>query len=331
MLDWIKEQLAVLIVSPLYPVWKMLNVGSARYFWLYILTGLALTAFLYWRERDAAPTTRVLFKRETWWSPSAQNDYLVVIIWAMLQFTILFHLLTSFDAKAVAEVVVWAFRSIGVTGTEVTNATLLLGLALTVALFIVDDFLKFFAHWLFHKIPELWEFHKVHHSAEHLNFVTAERIHPVEIVATSLMGAVAIGLVNGVFIAFFGDQLTIATVFGANVFLVAFNICGGVLRHSPVWLSFGPFWERFFISPAMHQIHHSEKEIHFDKNLGGSLAIWDRLFGTHYIPKGREVESFGIGAETVEFRNLSTIYFKPFEKSYALIKERFAIGDRRQA
>lgn len=332
MFDWIKDQITVLAIAPLYPFWKMMSVGSTRYFWVYILTGLVLTAFLYWREREAAPTARILFKQDTWWSKSAQNDYLVVIIWAMLQFTLLYHLLKALDASAMADAVVWAMRSIGVTGTEVSNATILLGLALTVTLFVVDDFVKFFAHWMCHRIPELWEFHKVHHSAEHMNFVTAERIHPVEIVMTTAMSVLTIGTVNGIFIAFFGDHLTIATLFGANVFLVVSNIFGGVLRHSPVWLSFGPTLERYFISPAMHQIHHSEKEIHFDKNLGGALAVWDRMFGTHYIPKGREVESFGIGEETKEFRALSTIYFGPFQKSYAILKERFAgSGKHREA
>jgi sterol desaturase/sphingolipid hydroxylase (fatty acid hydroxylase superfamily) len=105
---------------------------------------------------------------------------------------------------------------------------------------------------------------------------------------------------------------------------VAFNIFGGVLRHSPVWLSFGPTMERYLISPAMHQIHHSEKVEHFDKNMGGALAIWDRMFGTHYIPNGREVDKFGIGEETQDFRSLAVIYMRPFSRSYQMVKDRLA-------
>ena len=53
------------------------------------------------------------------------------------------------------------------------------GLVFTVAVFMAVDFGNFFAHWLQHKIPWLWEFHKIHHSAEVLTPVTALRVHPV--------------------------------------------------------------------------------------------------------------------------------------------------------
>jgi len=328
MFEWVQHQLTLLIASPLYPVWKLFNDGGTRYFWVYIVTGLVLTGLIYWRDKTAAPTARMLFDRQTWLSQSSKNDYFVVIISAMLRLTILSWAFLNHKviATSVTSFLVW----LGVEGHVNDGYAVALGLMLTVTLFIVDDFIRFFGHWLMHRIPELWEFHKVHHSAEHLNFATAERIHPAETIITTFLGALSIGTVNGVFIAFFGDSLTVETVFGANIFLVAFNVFGGVLRHSPVWLSFGPTLERYFISPAMHQIHHSEKVEHFDKNMGGALAVWDRLFGTHYIPKGREVESFGIGEETRDFRSLGVIYLRPFARSHDMIKGRIArlIGER---
>jgi sterol desaturase/sphingolipid hydroxylase (fatty acid hydroxylase superfamily) len=326
MFEWLQHQITLLVASPLYPFWKAMNDGNARFFWIYILTGLVLTGLLYWRDREAAPTARMLFKRETWTSVSAQNDYIIVLLAAVLRLTILSWAFLNYNTIAIW--VASALRGIGVEGQVNDSWAVIMGLALTVTLFVVDDFIKFFGHWLMHAVPEFWEFHKVHHSAEHLNFATAERLHPAEVVFTSFLGALSIGLVNGVFIALFGDTLTVETVFGANIFLVAFNIFGGVLRHSPVWLSFGPTLERYLISPAMHQIHHSDKVEHFDKNMGGSLAIWDRLFGTHYIPKGREVEAFGIGEETTDFRKLGVIYFRPFTNSYEMVRARLG-WDRR--
>ena len=136
------------------------------------------------------------------------------------------------------------------------------------------------------------------------------------------------GLINGVFIGLFGAKVTVETIAGANIFLFVFNVCGGVLRHSPFWISFGPNVERWLISPAMHQIHHSEKLAHFDRNLGGSLAIWDRMFGTLYIPKAGEVESFGIGAETTDFRSLRVIFFRPFAAAGTLIQRRLKKFER---
>jgi sterol desaturase/sphingolipid hydroxylase (fatty acid hydroxylase superfamily) len=157
-----------------------------------------------------------------------------------------------------------------------------------------------------------------------LNFATAERIHPFEVVLTSLLIGLTFGVVNGLFIGLFGDTLTPITVFGANVFLVVFNIFGGVLRHSPTWISFGPKIERWVISPAMHQIHHSSDPRHYDRNMGGSLSVWDRWFGTIHIPNGREIESFGIGEETKDFRSLGVLYFRPFVKSAELLGARLA-------
>ena len=322
MFEWVQHQLLVLVASPIYPIWKIFNDGSARFFWVYILTGLVLTALIYWRDRNAAPTARMLFDKETWTSVSAQNDYFVVLFSAVLRVSLLSWAFLNY--KTVAAFVASALAWLGVQGEVNDEAALMVGACLTVCLFLADDFTKFFAHWLMHRIPELWEFHKVHHSAEHLNFATAERIHPFEIIFSTAVGAVTIGTVNGIFIAFFGDTLTVETVFGANVLLVTFNVFGGVLRHSPVWLSFGPTLERYFVSPAMHQIHHSDKVEHFDKNMGGALAIWDRMFGTHYIPKGREVERFGIGEETEDFRKLTVIFFRPFGNSYDLLKKRWA-------
>jgi hypothetical protein len=49
--------------------------------------------------------------------------------------------------------------------------------------------------------------------------------------------------------------------------------------------------------PAHHQIHHSTKAAHVGKNLGFTLALWDWLFGTLYLPREREKLEFGVGAE----------------------------------
>jgi sterol desaturase/sphingolipid hydroxylase (fatty acid hydroxylase superfamily) len=132
---------------------------------------------------------------------------------------------------------------------------------------------------------------------------------------TSFAVGLAAALVNAVFIACLGETLTVATVAGANVFRVAANAAGGVLRHSPFWLSFGPTVERWAVSPAMHHIHHSADPRHWDRNFGTSLAIWDRLAGTLYIPNGKEVERFGIGAESGTFHSLAGAYLTPFRRA----------------
>ena len=70
--------------------------------------------------------------------------------------------------------------------------------------------------------------------------------------------------------------------------------------------------QNWLISPAMHHIHHSSNPKHYDKNMGGALAIWDRWFGTIYYADEEAVNTFGIGPETEEFRSIKALYFRPF-------------------
>ena len=322
MIDLLLSHLKTAGLATFWPFYSFLFEGASRYYWVYCLTGVAMTLYAHHVNAGRAPGERSLFDGEVWMGKSAQNDYFIAIFGSVLRLTLLSWAFINW--KPIAAFVVWVLHTIGVSGSVNDSAALGLGFALTVVLFVADDFMRWFMHYIMHAIPELWEFHKVHHSAEELNFMTAERIHPLEIVLTSLAAALVFGTVNGVFIAFFGDKLTVQTVFGANMFLVAFNVCGGVLRHSPVWISYGPRIERWVISPAMHQIHHSGEVRHFDKNMGGALAVWDRMFGTLYIPQSREITSFGIGEETADFRSLGVIYFRPFVRAWELIKSRMA-------
>ena len=321
MIDWIGDTAVRLLVGAVYPVKEFLFDGSSRYFWLYCLTGLLIAAYGYRKHGEAREFEAALKDKNVWASQSALNDYVIMVVSPMLRLTVLSW--TVLNWKTVSAFTVSTLTSFGVAGTVTDGNAVALGALLTLVLFIADDFLRWYTHYLFHCIPELWEFHKVHHSAEVLNFATSERHHPFEVVTTAAMLAVVHGVINGLFIWSFGNKLTVATIAGANIFLFVFNICGGVLRHSPFWISFGPRVERWIISPAMHQIHHSDKEKHFDRNMGGSLAIWDRMFGTLHIPQGREVEAYGIGPETADFRALDVIYFRPFTAAYGHLQRRF--------
>lgn len=308
------------LVAALYPLHQFLNDGNSRYYSLYCLTGLIIAFYAYRKHTEAAGFEATLRDKKVWLSASAINDYIIIVLMPVLRVTILAVFLVN--PVAVAKAVTGALAAVGVSGSVTGPTAIVLGLVLTVTLFIVDDLLRWFSHWLFHRIPELWEFHKVHHSAEVLNFATAERHHPVEVLLTGAIIGTGCAIVNGIFIALFGDKLTVTTVCGANIFLFAFNVCGGVLRHSPFWVSFGPRVERWIISPAMHQIHHSNKPEHFDRNFGGSLAVWDRLAGSLHIPKGREIDAYGIGEETADYRSLKTIFFRPFASSFAIFQRR---------
>ena len=70
------------------------------------------------------------------------------------------------------------------------------------------------------------------------------------------------------------------------------------LQHSHVWIPFTGLLGRIMMSPAHHQIHHSMNPKHFNRNLGGVLAIFDWAFGTLHIPsKTPEKLTFGVAAD----------------------------------
>lgn len=190
-----------------------------------------------------------------------------------------------------------------------------LGLMLLYGLgvFLVGDFAHYWVHRAFHS-RWLWEFHKVHHSAAVLVPPTASRIHFVEKIVERLVDAVLIGLYAGTFYYLCGGEISKYTLFGVTYLVFIFNSLAANLRHSHVWLSFGPRIERWINSPAQHQIHHSDAPRHFNKNFGTNLSVWDRMFGTLYLttPQPEDI-TFGVGdAENRKYQSLGSLVFLPF-------------------
>jgi sterol desaturase/sphingolipid hydroxylase (fatty acid hydroxylase superfamily) len=172
------------------------------------------------------------------------------------------------------------------------------------------------AHYVFHRVPWLWEFHKVHHSAEVMTTLTEMRQHPVEIIAFVNVITVTTGTVFGVMTYMFGPGVGHFTLFNGNIALMFFLLTWGHLRHSHIWIRFGGLAGRLFQSPAHHQIHHSTDPRHFDKNLGFALAVWDWAFGTLYIPaKTREVTEYGVGEARGDFDTATRSFIRPFVRA----------------
>jgi sterol desaturase/sphingolipid hydroxylase (fatty acid hydroxylase superfamily) len=179
---------------------------------------------------------------------------------------------------------------------------------------LLTDFLLFYMHYMFHKIPSLWEFHKVHHSAEVMTPITAYRMHPVEVVFNMNVTALFTGLLLGFFAWLTGGGHPGFTIFGINAIQFAFYVVGFNLRHSHVPLGYGSVVSQVLVSPWMHQIHHSRETRHLDMNMGFIFSFWDRMFGTLYVPKPDEAD-YALGLTTgehVHFHGVLAMYFRPF-------------------
>ncbi len=227
---------------------------------------------------------KLIFNKKYWWNRSTKTDYKIYIFNSLIK---VFILIPYLD---------FSF-SIGLFTVQKLNQLLILDSPLTrthwpilffsISYFIFDDFLRFLHHYLMHKIPFLWHFHKTHHSAKILTPITLYRAHPVEIALATFRNSLSLGLATGVFVYLFHSQLTFFTLFGVHFMGFAFNFLGSNLRHSHIPISFGAL-EYIFISPYQHQIHHSVRSEHFDSNFGVSLSIWDQIFKSCKFSKNED-------------------------------------------
>jgi len=182
----------------------------------------------------------------------------------------------------------------------------------TLWLFLVFEFAYWLEHYLMHRIPFLWEFHKVHHSAEYLTPLTVARMHPVEVLIYAQIKTVVLGTAAGLAAFGFGGTVEEYTFSGTNAIMVVFVHLYFHLQHSHIWMAFTGLWGRMFSSPAHHQIHHSNDPKHFNKNLGGVLAVYDWLFGTLHMPsREREALTLGIDAKGRDVHALGEAMFGP--------------------
>jgi sterol desaturase/sphingolipid hydroxylase (fatty acid hydroxylase superfamily) len=162
-------------------------------------------------------------------------------------------------------------------------------------LFLAYELGYWFNHWLSHKVPVLWEFHKVHHSAEVLTPLTNFRVHPVYAWIFANILAFSAAVANGTGHYLFGAAIPQYALADTNMILVLFIHAYVHLQHSHMWIAFRGLLGRILISPAHHQLHHSADPRHFNKNFGSCLAVWDWMFGTLHIPtKERETLTFGV-------------------------------------
>lgn len=308
-------------------VWDAFANPQKRVYVGYLASALAigLLTLIAVQRVSLANAVRQLFSWRVWWSRSARADYLVMFV----NQAVMLGLGPRLLSKLAIATLLYDAMHIWFDGRSLILADApgwLVPALYTLTLFIFDDAAKYVLHRALHRIPALWAFHKVHHSAETLTPLTVYRTHPVEGVLFALRASVVQGSVIAIFFYFFGSQTDLVTVLGANAILFVFNAAGSNLRHSHVWLSYGPWIERVFISPAQHQIHHSIAHHHFDRNFGAVLAVWDWLGGSLVTAKGESVSGFGLGTESPTQHSLSSLYLSPFRESGDSIYRSFLKG-----
>lgn len=306
---------------------------SQRVYVLYLLTSLLLAIGVFLISRRHGPEdaphvsllgrlSRFVFPRDVWGHRSSWVDIRYFVPHQMVRIWI-YTVLITIMATAVAR---WTHLALGaVKGTAGPLLEMDPGFwtaaGYTLVSIVVIDFLSFVVHYGQHRIPVLWQFHKVHHSAEVLNPLTNYREHPVDNLAYAAVAALGTGATAGVFHVLFGVAPSLVNILGVNAWVFLFNISGYHLRHSHIWVRWPGVLAYLFGCPAHHQIHHSCKSEHINKNMAFLFPVWDVLFGTYYLPKQREELVFGIGDGTEgEYKGFVSIYLRPFAELLKLTR-----------
>lgn len=166
-----------------------------------------------------------------------------------------------------------------------------------VPLFVLMEFCYYWFHRASHRMRWFWSAHVVHHSSETMNMTTAMRqslLYSVTGWWLFFMPMVLLGVHPGV----------VFTLYAVNLFYQYFIHTEAVGKLHP-WL------EYWFNTPSAHRAHHGRNPEYIDKNYGGVLIIFDRIFGSYAEEKDDNPVEYGI-VDQIHSHNIFTLNFHEF-------------------
>ena len=151
-----------------------------------------------------------------------------------------------------------------------------LGVASLIVVVLLADFTYYWEHRIAHEVRLLWTQHAVHHSSRDMNIITGFRFGPLEGL-WSLIVHIPLALMG------FAPE---AIIFG-TITVLAYQ----TWLHTELIGKLGPL-EWVLNTPSHHRVHHGADDKYLDKNYGGILIVWDRLFGSFQVEE--ETPRYGL-------------------------------------
>ncbi len=148
-----------------------------------------------------------------------------------------------------------------------------------VSIMFLTDFVQYWFHRAFHRVPFLWGFHAVHHSAKSMDWMAGARMHFFEIIA--LRGITAIPMMT---LGFTAQAL--------QIYILTVYVYSSLLHANLGW-NFG-WLEKVLATPRFHHWHHGLEKEAVDVNFAIHFPLLDKLFGTHHMPEGRWPQAVGV-------------------------------------
>lgn len=318
-LEHVGRQFLTVLYYPLSP--------TTRIFCLYLATSLLFAILVYIKTQQKVNSSipkqtlfKFLFPEEVWKHSSAWLDVRYFFFHQMVRLVIYGVFLSFISAKVFEHMSGWLKV---IFNEEVIFQPSSYGL--TVALYmlisaLLIDLVAYLMHYLQHKIPLLWVFHKVHHSAKVMHPLTNYREHPIDNLFYAITHGITLGVLTSTISILIGYIPETSTVFGISIFIFAFNTLAYNLRHSHIWLRWPGILSYIFGSPAHHQIHHSYFPEHIDKNFAFMFPIWDLIFGTYCVPKTNKDVHYGLGEnQKNEYNSCLDLYYIPFKRAFSYL------------
>jgi sterol desaturase/sphingolipid hydroxylase (fatty acid hydroxylase superfamily) len=178
-----------------------------------------------------------------------------------------------------------------------------------VALFFLDDLAYYWFHRVSHESRVFWASHVVHHSSQHYNLSTALRQTWVPM--TYFPFWLALPLLG------FAPWMVLLAQSWSLIY--QFWIHTERIRRLPRWV------EAVFNTPSHHRVHHGSNQVYLDRNYGGILIVWDRLFGT-FAPE-RERVRYGL-TRNIESFNPLDVAFHEYRAMWGDLRRATSWGDR---
>lgn len=164
-----------------------------------------------------------------------------------------------------------------------------------VPLFILLELCYYVFHRTSHRVRWFWCAHVLHHSGEHMTLSTAMR----QSMLYSLTG----------YWLFFTPLMLIGVSPEVTLAMYAVNLAYQFFVHTEAVRKLPAWFEYVFVTPSHHRVHHGRNPQYIDKNYGGVLIIFDRLFGT--FEEEVEPVEYGI-VRQVHSNNIITLNFHEF-------------------
>ncbi|NBY35975.1 MAG: sterol desaturase family protein, partial [Verrucomicrobia bacterium] len=146
------------------------------------------------------------------------------------------------------------------------------------------DFFQYWAHRAFHRIPWLWNFHAVHHSAQSMDWMSGARMHFVEILLIRSITAIPV-LALGF------------TPLAVEIYVLLAYVYTTLIHANVGWRL--PLIDQLLVTPQFHHWHHGADKEAIDVNFAIHFPLFDRLFGTYHLPKDQWPASYGIEGHPV--------------------------------